>query len=125
MSGQQVGQVLDHSRADLTAKLVLVCIADRSRDDGSGAHPPVAEIMRRTGLSKSTVLRAVGRLESLGEVLVIRSHRCANEYLLTVSRLSLVTPNKVSQLRHPTGVTAMTPHTSIRPCTSLADGGAW
>lgn len=122
MSGEVIGKVLDHSKATGTDLLVLLAIADRSKGNGVGARPPVAEIMRRTKVSKSTVLRALGRLEAAGELMVVRSHRRPNEYVVTLAdcapRRFVVTPKGVSPRRHPRGVTAMTPPTSGTSSTS-------
>jgi hypothetical protein len=57
-----------HSRADSSARLELLAIADH--DGEGGAWPSVATLARMTRLSPSTVRRSVKALVALGEVTV-------------------------------------------------------
>jgi DNA-binding transcriptional ArsR family regulator len=53
-------------RPDTTARHVLQVLAEYSGDDGRGACPSVARIMYRTGYDRSTVQRALKRLQAGG-----------------------------------------------------------
>ena len=57
-----------HSRADASARLVLLAIADH--DGEGGAWPSIPTLARMTRLSESTVRRALKQLAALGELVV-------------------------------------------------------
>lgn len=107
-------------------RLVLLALADAcSRDDGTGCWPAVATIARKANISVRTVQRVLDRLERDGHLIVHRgqggAHRSTNSYTVVIhngcqsdARQSATgdtsdTPG-VTQLRHPTGDTAVTPN---------------
>lgn len=55
-------------KPDVTARYVLACVAERADKNGRNAHPSIADIRYRTGMDRSTVQRALRRLE-MGELL--------------------------------------------------------
>ena len=57
-----------HSRADASARLVLLAICDH--DGEGGAWPSIATLARMTRLSESTVRRGIKALVDLGEIAV-------------------------------------------------------
>ena len=61
---------LDESQARGTARTVLLAIADRAYDDGTGAWPTLADLSRRANTSRSNVKRAIRALVELGELKV-------------------------------------------------------
>lgn len=106
-------------------RLVLLALADAcSRDDGTGCWPSIATIARKANISVRTVQRVLDRLERDGHLIVHRgqggAHRSTNSYTVVIhngcqsdARQSATgdtddTPG-VTQLRHPTGDTTVTP----------------
>lgn len=106
-------------------RLVLLALADAcSRDDGTGCWPSIATIARKANISVRTVQRVLDRLERDGHLIVHRgqggAHRSTNSYTVVIhngcqsdARHPATgdagdTPG-VTQLRHPTGDTAVTP----------------
>jgi hypothetical protein len=53
--------------------MVLVVIAEAAHADGSGAYPSLDTIAKRAGCPRSSVPRAIARLEALGELRVDRA----------------------------------------------------
>jgi DNA-binding transcriptional ArsR family regulator len=51
-------------KPDVTARFILVAVAERADKNGMNAHPSVADLRYRTGADRSTVQRALRRLES-------------------------------------------------------------
>lgn len=62
--------VWEHSRSKLSARLVLLAIADHANGDGLDAYPSTTQLMRKTGLSERGVQKAIAELVELGELLV-------------------------------------------------------
>ncbi|MDX2710077.1 helix-turn-helix domain-containing protein, partial [Streptomyces sp. PA03-6a] len=56
----------DKGRPDTTARHVLQALAEHAHKDGSGAHPSVLRLQYRTGYDRTTVQRALRRLEKGG-----------------------------------------------------------
>jgi hypothetical protein len=72
------------------AKAVLMQIAHYAADDGTGAYPSIATLVRDTGLSESTVHRALRDAERSGELQVRpkRGARGANFYIVVIDKIS-------------------------------------
>lgn len=62
-------------------KLVLLKLGDNANDEGL-AHPSIATIAEKTGLSKKAVMENIALLEKVGLVVVIREAGKRNVYLL-------------------------------------------
>jgi hypothetical protein len=60
--------VWEHSRSKLSARLVLLAIADHANGDGVDAFPSMAQLAHKTGLSERGVQMAVAELVRLGEL---------------------------------------------------------
>lgn len=56
----------EKGKPDTTARHVLQVLAEHARSDGSNAHPSVLRIQYRTGFDRTTVQRALRRLEKTG-----------------------------------------------------------
>lgn len=84
--------VFQRSRAELGARLVLLCLAEFAHDDGSNAFPSAATLATRTLLSERQVFRALKTLEELGEI--ERMGRTAKG--VNVWKITLLTPDKLS-----------------------------
>ena len=67
-----------HKASDL---LLLLALADAASDDGH-SYPGIDELVRKTRVSRATVLRALDRLEATGEVFIRHSRRHGNQYLV-------------------------------------------
>ena len=63
--------VFEHSKSQVSSRLVLLAIAASVNTDGY-AWPGLEAIEHRSNLSRPTVLRALEELESLGEIIVER-----------------------------------------------------
>ena len=81
---------LDRGR-DFSAKMVLLALAWRSDTDGT-AWPRIGRMATDTGLGRSTVRRAIGRLSSAGLVEVIHTPGRVSRYRLTPPAAGAVTP---------------------------------
>lgn len=53
-------------KPDATARWVLTAVAERADKNGRNAHPSIADIRYRTGHDRSTIQRALRRLEKAG-----------------------------------------------------------
>lgn len=68
MSIKVMQWVWDHSEAKNAERLVLLAIADNAADDGTHAYPTIAEVQRKTRLSKRGVQEALTGLIERGEL---------------------------------------------------------
>lgn len=66
MSVQAVSWVFSLSLGSAPQKAVLLYLAERAQDDGSGAYPSVRKIMVATELSERTVRKALHDLYERG-----------------------------------------------------------
>lgn len=92
MSIRVMTAVFDHSEARLADRLVLLVIADRSDDDGSGCFRGVRSIAHMARVDERTVRRAIANLEQLGELEVERRQGQSSLYRVT-------TPNPGQDVR--------------------------
>lgn len=60
--------VLEHSRSEHSARLVLFSLANHAGTDGGESYPSIATIARETRLGESTVRLALEKLKALGEI---------------------------------------------------------
>jgi hypothetical protein len=68
MSVRAISRVLEHSAARGGARLVLLSIANRAHDDGSGAWPSIRTIAHEANLSERQVRYCLRRLQQMGEL---------------------------------------------------------
>lgn len=68
MSVQALIWVLEHSRAEHSARLVAIALANHAGTDGGDAYPSIATIAREARLGESTVRAALEQLKELGEI---------------------------------------------------------
>ena len=85
MSVRVMTAVWERSRASGTDRLVLLAIADHAHDDGRGAYPSQALLARKTRLTERTIRSCVARLESSGELAVIRRSGRPSAYEVRVA----------------------------------------
>jgi hypothetical protein len=78
-----VTAVLDRSRARLSARLVLLALAERADRHGR-CWPTINDLCARTRLNPASVVRALHTLERLGELQVTRQHRRTNQYEIVI-----------------------------------------
>ena len=79
MSIQRVQAVLQESRMKGTARLCLLAIADRAKEDGF-AWPGLDDIARRTNAHRRNVVHALHRAERAGELYVHARPGMTNQY---------------------------------------------
>lgn len=70
-----MSDVFEFSEARGNDRLVLLAIADEANDDGKGGYPGFDLLAAKCRLPKTTVRRAVDRLEELGELRVFRPEK--------------------------------------------------
>lgn len=70
MSIQALAWAIEESEAESDTRLVLISIANHAGRRGECSFPSIATIGREARCCKSTVLRAIERLEAMGELLV-------------------------------------------------------
>jgi hypothetical protein len=68
MSVQALAWVLDHSRAEKTARLVLLSLANHAGVDGDSTYPSIATMARQARCGESTVRKALETLQAIGEI---------------------------------------------------------
>lgn len=68
MSVQAMSWVLDHSRAENAARLVMISLANHASVDGSNAYPSISTIAREARCGESTVRHSIKALIALGEI---------------------------------------------------------
>ncbi len=68
MSVRVMTAVFDHSDSRLADRLILLVIADRADDDGTGCYRGKESIARMARVSRSTVTEAITRLTEMGEL---------------------------------------------------------
>lgn len=69
MSVHVISWVLKHSEATKSRRLVLIALADKANEDGTGAYPSIETIRQEARLdSKSTVYEALAELEDTGQI---------------------------------------------------------
>ena len=68
MSYKVTAWVLEHSEATLAARLVLLTMAERARDDGGSAFEAVETIARKSRIGESTARACLRRLEAEGRI---------------------------------------------------------
>jgi DNA-binding MarR family transcriptional regulator len=96
--------VWENSPAKGTELLLLLAIADAADDQGGNAFPSVNTLARKTRMSRRTVQRLVGQLESEGLITVRQAGgRDSNRYtiLMTIQRAVAGAANALST--RPTG----------------------
>lgn len=72
MSIRVMTAVFDYSQSTGSDRLVLLVIADRAHDDGTGCWRSKDSIARMARVSRTTVTESIKRLEALGELIVDR-----------------------------------------------------
>jgi hypothetical protein len=99
-----VGRVLEQSKAKPTDRLVLVAIAWHLSENPKHAQfglafPSIATLVRETGLSRSSVFRAVKNLQALGELKRVppTGDRKSNHYAVHLHKDTRNTPAGVPQ----------------------------
>lgn len=84
MSVQALSAVLDHSQSRLSARLVLIAIANHANELGENSFPNLETLGKEAGLSERQVIRAVRRLEEIGELSVVRAKNKPNRYVINI-----------------------------------------
>lgn len=90
MSWQAVKAVLEHSRARLSERLVLIVIAEASDADGSGCKRGKASIGNRAGVGRTAVTDAIQALARAGELVVELRPGKASRYQIVLPTLGIV-----------------------------------
>lgn len=88
MSVEAMGWVLKHSEERLGQRLVLLALADRAHEDGSGSFPSIASLASAARLSKRQTHACLRALEKSG---AIRSEG-VSEWGTTVWKVVMVEP---------------------------------
>lgn len=109
MSVRLMDQVWKHCTAKAPAKYVLLYIADRARDDGTGAYPSVPTIARVTRLGVRTVNRALVDLEGDGYLVIIREQGKANRYIVRPTPAALTEVPPLPESHQPLPLSHTTP----------------
>lgn len=77
--------VFDHSESTGSDRLVLLVIADRANDDGTGCYRGKDSIARMARVSRSTVTRSIANLVRLGELQVEHRDGRTSVYRITLN----------------------------------------
>ena len=109
--------VADHNLSAHTLRVAYVISSHLNRNT-RGAWPGITALMRRTRVSRSTVIRSIQRLEAAGHLRAVRNRTACgknsvNHYLPVLCHSCDTT--LVSKLRHHPSVTATTPEPLTQP----------
>ena len=108
--------VFDHSRSRLADRLVLLVIADRSDDDGTGCFRGRESIAHMAGVSVRQVTDSIRHLVELGELDVTTRSGKSHLYRVTLADSARVTP---AESARPPSKGCQTPgHTGTRDTSS-------
>ena len=109
MSVKVSDAVWKHSKAKRSAKLVLLAIADRCRnDDGTGAWPSHADIATRTGLSEKAVRLKLAWLVANAELEIEARDGRTNLYTVLVKA-----PDEITEVAEETADGALDEITEV------------
>lgn len=97
MSIQAVAWVLEHSKAELADRLVLIAIANHCDARGHNAWPSAKHIAREARVTRRTVQRAIQSLEKLGELIVERRPGRPSNFQLPLGRVGQDVPPRGRQ----------------------------
>jgi hypothetical protein len=97
MSIRVMTAVFDYSESTGSDRLVLLVIADRSADDGSGCWRGKESIAHMARVSRATVTRALANLEALGELVVDRRPGTTSEYRIVLPTVDNSAPPAQSE----------------------------
>lgn len=123
MSGRAMGWAKAQRASSVTAKAVLICLADYADEDGV-AWPRVATLAEEVQASVRTVQRALRTLEEDGLVAVnIRRRQdhgySSNGYTLAMTPGVNLTPPLVTECHPPGDTSDTTPVTTVSPLNEL------
>ena len=98
MSIQAVAWVLEHSKATLANRLVLIAIANHADARGWNAYPSVRLIGDEARCGRTTVFRALEALEQSGELVIHRRTNDTNMYGISALMGSQIGTGEGSQI---------------------------
>jgi hypothetical protein len=84
MSVRVMTAVFDYSEARGNDRLILLVIADRSNDDGTGCWRGKESIAHMARTSRATVTRSIARLEEIGELVVFHRPGATSQYQIVL-----------------------------------------
>lgn len=117
-----ISWVLHHSEARLGDRLVLLVLADKANDDGTGAWPSVRTIAREARMSVRAVQYSLRRLELAGAIVATGS----SGHGTTVYAVLTAPPANSAPVQSTTEIVSdFAPEPSVKPsCTSLSPNEA-
>lgn len=83
MSIKRSNAVWEHSKQSGNALILLLKLADNAADDGY-CWPGIEHLAEKSRMSKRTVIRLTKKLETDGELFVVRNRRHGNKYIVRV-----------------------------------------
>lgn len=104
MSIQAIALVLDLELADVSAKAVLIGLANHTSPDGE-CFPSVKRLMRYSGLSERAVRETIKRLEEMSLITVVREPGKRSTYTLTLPPAAVAVP-PLQQMQDPPAANA-------------------
>lgn len=122
MSIQAVAWVLEHSKATLADRLVLIAIANHADARGWNAYPAVPLIAHEALVSEATVYRALATLETSGELTVSRRPGRSNMYGVTALEGSQIERGNPSQIERGPLANTRKRGRNLRPEPSVTEG---
>lgn len=66
---------------------VLLALCDHASDDGTNCYPSIKLLAWKLGVDRKTVMRAIGRLEKAGALLIDKQHRRNNRYTICLDAI--------------------------------------
>lgn len=103
MSVQALAAVLNHSKARLSARLVLIAIANHADEMGRNSYPNLETLAHEAGVSIRQVQRCVEQLVHTGELVAKTRFKTSNLYQIMLPTLvdnqlrQIVSPDKSAQ----------------------------
>lgn len=87
MSIQALAAVLDHSKARLSTRLVLIAIANHADEKGRNSYPNLETLAHEARVSVRQVQRAVDQLVEMGELVAKNRFKTSNLYQIVLPTL--------------------------------------
>jgi hypothetical protein len=104
MSSKLASLVLDHGPRSATAKIILMCLADRADANGV-CFPSRRDIMERSGVSNSSITNHLRDLERDGWLQRKARFNSSTIFRVNVSRLLALAADRQAQRKLPKGFT--------------------
>jgi len=104
MSIEAINWALNLEHNNSTHKVILIGLSNHADPDGGSCYPSMVRLMKYTGLTKTTIIRAVKQMEELGIISAIHTKGKLTQYHLNIGTEPVSESDRYSS---DTGITAI------------------